>query len=93
MTWYNPLTWFDAPLPPTPEVEPEPETIPGKLVIISAGFEDDGRLRVEVDYDAEFVDNLRKRGYSGSSDHYVVMQYVGTVYRTMLANREFDEFT
>lgn len=79
------MKWLDRLLgrteTPPPQEEPE---LPGKLLVVSAGFEDDGRIRLEVEYDPEFVDGLRKRGYIGTNDHDVVMRYVGDVYRTII---------
>lgn len=86
MTWYNPLTWFKKP-DPTPAVsEPEDDRLDGRFMVIQAGFEDDGRLRLEVEYDDKFVQSLRARGYIGTDDHQLVMKYVGDVYRTITDN-------
>ena len=89
MKWYNPRSWFNQPEPEKPvEQAPTEERIPGKFLVIQAGFEDDGQLRVEVEYDDTFVVSLRERGYVGVDDHQLVMQYVSDVYRTIATNAD-----
>lgn len=82
------MEWFKRLFSSKPkEVKQEQsEVIPGKLVLIKAGFQDDGQLRVEVDYDAEFVAGLRQRGYTGVNEHDLVMRYVAEVHRAILQN-------
>lgn len=72
----------------TVEIEAEAVELDGKFVLIRAGFEDDGRLRLEVEYDEVFVESLRARGYVGTDDHQLVMKYVSDVYRTIAANAD-----
>lgn len=62
----------------------DPNYIPGKFMLVKSGFEDDGRIRVEVEYDDEFVLSLRKRGYIGTDAEQIVMQYIGDVHRTIV---------
>lgn len=89
MKWFNPFTWFAKSTVPVPDPDPASvETVPGKFMVINAGFEDDGRLRLEVEYDDEFVQSLRARGYFGTDDHQLVMKYVGDVYRTITSNTD-----
>lgn len=76
---------------PQSEVSAEPE-VPGKFLVIQAGFEDDGKIRLEVEYDDVFVKSLRARGYVGVDDHSIVMRYVGDVYRTIVANNEIEGY-
>lgn len=88
--WFKSL--FKAKQPDVVDEGPEVIEGPlGKLVIVKAGFEEDGQIRIEVDYDDQFVRSLRERGYVGD-DHSVVMKYISDVYRTILDNNniKFD---
>lgn len=91
MTWYNPLTWFRNKKSTENDLD-QPERLEGQFMVIQAGFEDDGRLRLEVEYDDVFVAALRKRGYVGVDDHQLVMQYVGDVYRTITTNADVKTY-
>lgn len=78
-----------------PDPVEEPDTIDesvvrGKFLVINAGFESDGKMRIEAEYDAEFVQSLRARGYAGVDDEQVVMKYVADVYRTISASAELN---
>lgn len=90
MKWLNPFNWFTNPTPPEPEevIVDDATRLDGKFMLIQAGFEDDGRLRLEVEYDDAFVQSLRTRGYIGTDDHQLVMKYVGDVYRTISSNAD-----
>lgn len=80
------MGFFQRKKPAEEQLTPDsdPSYIPGKFMLVKSGFEDDGRIRVEVEYDDEFVLSLRKRGYIGTDAEQIVMQYIGDVHRTIV---------
>lgn len=76
-----------------PEVEPE-EEIPegtGNLTIKAITHDDQtGKVTVDMDWDSEFVEYLKRNGFTGASEETIVHKYVATLFQNMQA-RQHEE--
>lgn len=43
-----------------------------------------GRIRLEADWDEEFIQHLRKNGFSGSSDDQIIQKYLAVMHSQLL---------
>lgn len=67
----------------TPEATVEEST--GRLTINAITYdESEERIRVDMDWDDEFVVYLKRHGFTGSTDEVIVHKYVATLYRNVL---------
>lgn len=45
--------------------------------------EPDGKIRVELDWDDEFIEHLRSNGYTGPDDNAIIQKYLLELTRTI----------
>lgn len=77
----------------TTTIEEEEPT--GTLTINALTYdESEERIRVEMDWDDDFVLYLKRHGFTGSTDEIIVHKYVATLYRNVMEdlNREGKNF-
>lgn len=76
-----------------PEEVPE-EEIPegtGNLTIKAMSYDDEtGQIKIDMDWDDEFVNYLKRNGFNGATEEAIVHKYVATLYQNMQA-RQHDE--
>lgn len=66
-----------------PEEQPkQEERLPGKLQITHFEVEGDNQVKIEVEYDEQFVNALRGKGFTGT-DEQVVSTYIGSIYKSV----------
>lgn len=90
--------WFVEPTPERvePVIIPEEiiEEVPegtGNLTIKAITHDDQtGKVTVDMDWDAEFVEYLKRNGFTGASEESIVHKYVATLFQNMQA-RQADE--
>lgn len=75
-----------------PEVQDELVTeVSGNLTIKAMAYDDDtGQIRIDMDWDQEFVDYLKRNGFTGVSEEAIVQKYVATLYQNMLSRQQQD---
>lgn len=95
---FKKLKQFFAPAP-TERVEPvivpeeiEVEEIPegtGNLTIRAMSYDDEtGQIKIDMDWDQEFVDYLKRNGFNGATEESIVHKYVATLYQGMVARQQ-----
>lgn len=59
----------------------------GRLTINALTYDEQSeQIRVDMDWDEEFVAYLKRNGFNGATDESIVQKYVATLYRNMVAN-------
>ena len=58
------------------------ERLPGKLQITHFEVEGDNQVKIEVEYDEQFVNALRGKGFAGT-DEQVVSTYIRSIYKSV----------
>ena len=92
-------SWFVE--PPAVRVEPViiPEEAPeeeipegtGNLTIKAITHDDQtGKVTVDMDWDNEFVEYLKRNGFTGATEESIVHKYVATLFQNMQA-RQHEE--
>ena len=75
-----------------PEQEDEVEEIlegTGNLTIKAMSYDDEtGKIKIDMDWDDEFVNYLKRNGFNGATDESIVHKYVATLYQNMLARQQ-----
>lgn len=75
-----------------PEEEVEVEEIlegTGNLTIKAMSYDDEtGKIKIDMDWDDEFVNYLKRNGFNGATDESIVHKYVATLYQNMLARQQ-----
>lgn len=72
------------------EVEEVPEGT-GNLTIKAITHDDQtGKVTVDMDWDTEFVEYLKRNGFTGATEETIVHKYVATLFQNMQA-RQHDE--
>lgn len=61
---------------------PQEERVQGKLQITHFEAEGDNQVKIEVEYDEQFVSSLRSKGFTGT-DEQVVSSYISTIYKSV----------
>ena len=57
----------------------------GQLTINAITYDEtDERIRVDIDWDDEFITYLKQHGFTGATDESIVQKYVATLYRNTL---------
>lgn len=91
-------SWFVE--PPAKRVEPTiiPEMVEeveeviegtGNLTIKAMSYDDEtGKIKIDMDWDDEFVSYLKRNGFNGATDESIVHKYVATLYQNMLARQQ-----
>lgn len=79
-------------VPEEPEVQ---ETVneegTGNLTIRAISYDDDtGQIKIDMDWDEEFVNYLKRNGFTGATEESVVHKYVATLYQGMLARQQAE---
>lgn len=66
------------------EVDDQPEET-GRLTINAVTYDEENeRIKVDMDWDDEFVNYLKRHGFTGTTDEVIVQRYVSTLYRNMI---------
>lgn len=75
-------------VPEEPEVEEIPEGT-GNLTIRAMSYDDEtGQIKIDMDWDQEFVDYLKRNGFNGATEESIVHKYVATLYQGMVARQQ-----
>lgn len=75
---------------PTPVSQSVPEEVipadtSGHLSINAITYDEKAeRIRVDMDWDEEFVSYLKRHGFTGATDEAIVQKYVATLYRNVI---------
>ena len=90
-------SWFIEPaaervepvIVPEAEVEELPEEGTGNLTIKAMSYDDEtGKIKIDMDWDDEFVNYLKRNGFNGATDESIVHKYVATLYQNMLSRQQ-----
>ncbi len=54
--------------------------------IISTAFDPRKGIKIELDWNEEFVEYLKKNGYTGSSDESIVQKWLGQLYGQLITD-------
>lgn len=76
---------------PEQEVDEVEEVIEGtgNLTIKAMSYDDEtGKIKIDMDWDDEFVNYLKRNGFNGATDESIVHKYVATLYQNMLARQQ-----
>lgn len=77
-------------VPEEPEVEEIPEGT-GNLTIRAMSYDDEtGQIKIDMDWDEEFVNYLKRNGFNGATEESIVHKYVATLYQGMLARQQVE---
>lgn len=84
----------------TVRVEPvivpeEPEEVieegTGNLTIRAMSYDDEtGQIKIDMDWDEEFVNYLKRNGFTGATEEAIVHKYVATLYQGMVARQQAE---
>lgn len=79
-------------VPEVPEVVEEVvEEGTGNLTIRAISYDDDtGQIKIDMDWDEEFVNYLKRNGFTGATEESIVHKYVATLYQGMLARQQAE---
>jgi len=96
---FQKLREFFSPAP-AERVEPvivpeEPEEVieegTGNLTIRAMSYDDEtGQIKIDMDWDEEFVNYLKRNGFNGATEEAIVHKYVATLYQGMLARQQAE---
>lgn len=66
------------------QVEAEPS---GQLTVRAITYDEhEERIRLDIDWDDEFVAYLKRHGFTGTTDEAIVQRYVASLYRNLMDN-------
>lgn len=72
------------------EIEESPEGT-GNLTIKAMSYDDEtGKIKIDMDWDDEFVNYLKRNGFNGATDESIVHKYVATLYQNMLSRQQAE---
>lgn len=61
----------------------------GNLTIHAMSYDDDtGQIKISMDWDEEFVNYLKRNGYTGATEESIVHKYVATMYQNMVSRQQ-----
>lgn len=68
------------------EVQPVSEEETGELTIKAISYnEETGQIKIDVDWDDNFVAYLKRHGFTGASEETIVQKYIATMYQNVTA--------
>lgn len=62
-----------------------------RFFVLKWHFQDDGRAKMECDWDDAFIKELRRRGFTGSSDDAVVQKFLTYIHSNGLGDDLGDD--
>lgn len=85
MNWFK--KWFSNQPTEAPTSEAPIRKTKEPYVDVKGTVMKDGQIRLEVDYNPEFVDALRRAGFTGADDDQIVHKYIAVMHANLMAEQ------
>ena len=73
-----------------PVSTPEPE---GGTIDVHGKINDNGQIELKIDWNDDFIKELRANGFNGANDDVIIQQYLATIHRKLLEEEKGGEFS